>query len=293
MGFREYQALMREQREIEQQQQLGAAPQSREFSYSQSAVDIALKMDVDKIRSMPSLAQRTEYKRDHFLPKWLEFVDRYIQEGKVYDNLAIGYCMVYSFDCGDWQKAFQLMELAIREKQNLPEHFHSANVPSFVANFVFDWANKVSSQGQSCEPYFSQILQKVHQEWNLHEMARAKWYKLAAQLLLRNEDGQTHAAAINEPERLQQALALLGRAFELNTKSGVKSLMERCLMRLSALDKEGIETNANPGGLPQQAHAKINLERVIELLKAPPLSLNQVKKQQRETDLCSTEETQA
>lgn len=270
MVMREFQARMRALQSLEQAQtnndQLATAVQQQGENYDILA--IALTNDINRIRALPTLAQRAELKRTEFLPKWLPFVDKYLADGKVYQNDYFIYCIIYLFDVGEFEQALALADKAIAQNQAMPNQFNS-NLPTFVADQIYKWAEKTAETGQSVEPYFSQVLHKVATQWQLHEVVTAKWLKLAAQLLLRNKQtGISHPASVVDPERLILAIKLCNKAFQLNAKAGVKTMIERSLMRLEALKKQGVEIPPVAGlNLEDEV---INFDLVIDKLHFCP-----------------------
>ena len=274
MGMREFQAQMRALQQIEKSAVDSAAQSAtvQQHGTDYDVLCIALTNDVNKIRAFPTFEQKAEYKRETFLPKWLPFVDEYLKKGVVYQNDYLAYCIIYSFDVGDFDTALRLAGVAIEQKQSLPERFKST-LPTFVANQIYDWTDKTASAGYSVEPYFSQTLQNVATQWQIHETSTAKWLKMAAALLLRNNQGKVHAASMDDPERLELAVKLCNRAFQLNPKAGVKSLIERCQMRLAKLCKEGKTDSPLEVGLSLEIQ-EIDFSLVIEKLRSDPLSEN-------------------
>lgn len=274
MGMREFQAQMRALQQIEKSAVDSAAQSAtvQQHGTDYDVLCIALTNDVNKIRAFPSFELKAEYKRDVFLPKWMPFVEEYLAKGIVYQNDYLAYCIIYSFDVGDFDTALRLADLAIKQNQSLPERFKST-LPTFVANQIYDWTDKTASAGYSVEPYFSQTLQNVATQWQLHEIVTAKWLKLAAALLLRSPQGKVQASGIDDAETLVLAIQLCNRAFQLNQKAGVKNMIERCAMRLNALAKSG---DYDPESLPQVAglsleKQQIDFDLVIEKLTARPL----------------------
>ena len=274
MGMREFQAQMRALQQIEKSAVDSAAQSAtvQQHGTDYDVLCIALTNDVNKIRAFPSFELKAEYKRDVFLPKWMPFVEEYLAKGIVYQNDYLAYCIIYSFDVGDFDTALRLADLAIKQNQSLPERFKST-LPTFVANQIYDWTDKTASAGYSVEPYFSQTLQNVATQWQLHEIVTAKWLKLAAALLLRSPQGKVQASGIDDAETLVLAIQLCNRAFQLNQKAGVKNMIERCAMRLNALAKAG---DYDPESLPQVAglsleKQQIDFDLVIEKLTARPL----------------------
>lgn len=268
MGMREFQARHRA---------LQAVQQASAKSTIQSAViaahgsdyavlEIALQNDVNAIRALPSLELRNEYKRNRFLKKWLPFVDEYIKKGVIYQNDYFLYCIVYLFDVGDFDRALDLASTAILQRQSMPKNFKS-NLATFTADQIYAWADKTAAVGLSVEPYFSQTFKNVATAWQLHEVVTAKWLKFAAALLLRNPQGQVHAASIKQPERLILAVQLCNRAFQLNPKAGVKDMISRCIMRLKKLHQD----DSTMTGLSLET-AEIDFDAVIEQLRSRHLS---------------------
>ncbi|MGX2949364.1 phage terminase small subunit [Ursidibacter sp. B-7004-1] len=270
MNIREYQQKMREQMALEKTQSQLANGQplaiaSSGSDYQLDTLLIAARNDIARMRELPTLADRAVFKKEKFLPQYLPFVEQYFEKGLVYQNDLVGYCIVYLFDVGSLGEALALAHKAIAQNQKLPENFES-NLPTFVANQVLMWADRVASTGQSVEPYFSQTFQNVATVWQLHEIVTAKWLKSAARLLIRNDDGKAHAASCNNPERLELAILLACRAFQLNQKVGVKDLVERSLARLKQLHKEGlIDELPQVEGLTMKP-ISIDVEKVVELL---------------------------
>lgn len=274
MGMREFQAQMRALQQIEKSVVDSAAQSAtvQQHGTDYEVLCIALTNDVNKIRAFPNFELKAEYKRDVFLPKWMPFVEEYWAKGIVYQNDYLAYCIIYSFDVGDFDTALKLADLAIKQNQSLPELFKST-LPNFVADQIYNWTDKTAAAGQSVEPYFSQTFKNVATQWKLHEIVTAKWLKLAAALLLRSPQGKVQASGIDDAETLVLAIQLCNRSFQLNQKAGVKNMIERCVMRLNALAKSG---DYDPNSLPQVAglsleKQQINFDLVIEKLTARPL----------------------
>ena len=272
--MREFQAQMRALQQIEKSVVDSAAQSAtvQQHGTDYEVLCIALTNDVNKIRAFPNFELKAEYKRDVFLPKWMPFVEEYWAKGIVYQNDYLAYCIIYSFDVGDFDTALKLADLAIKQNQSLPERFKST-LPNFVADQIYNWTDKTAAAGQSVEPYFSQTFKNVATQWKLHEIVTAKWLKLAAALLLRSPQGKVQASGIDDAETLVLAIKLCNRAFQLNQKAGVKNMIERCVMRLNALAKSG---DYDPNSLPQVAglsleKQQIDFDLVIEKLIARPL----------------------
>ncbi|MFY1028143.1 terminase endonuclease subunit [Actinobacillus seminis] len=274
MGMREFQQRHNALQAVSQVAPSHAVKKAvvAQYGSDYSVLEIALKNDVNVIRALPTLELRAEMKRDKFLPHWLPFVDEYFTKGVNYQNDIVGYCIVYLFDVGDFERALSLADKAIAQGQSLPERFNST-LPHFVADQVYKWAEKQAGVGLSVEPYFTQTFKNVAKVWQLHEIVVAKWLKLAAALLLRTKDGQVQASGIDDPEKIILAINLCNRAYQLNYKAGVKTLIERSLMRLNALEQAGIyhPNEFSPVVGLSLEPVQIDVEAVVRKLCADPL----------------------
>lgn len=272
MALREQQARMEAQQALEQAQ--AQALQKGEVltasNYQQQAIDIALRNEVAKIRAMPTLSQRADYKRQQFLPKWLPFAEQHLDAQATYQNDVIGYCIVFSFDVGDFDTALRLAERAIANQQRLPEGFYRP-IPDFVAGEILHWTEKQIATHQPHAPYFQQVLEKVALQWNVHEILQAKWYKLTAGLLLSFPNERPHPASIWENERLELAKQLSLKAFGLNMKVGVRALIERIEMRQKRLAELQLAPEPLQVGNLSGENICLNWQRIFDLLKSSPL----------------------
>ncbi|THA08088.1 terminase endonuclease subunit [Rodentibacter pneumotropicus] len=274
MGMRDFQRQMQALNKINQAAESNATKSAVAAHGNDYAVlEIALQNDVNAVRAFPTRAEKMDYKRDRFLPKWLPFVSEYLEKGTIYQNDYLVYCIVYLFDIADFDQALSLAEKAIEQNQSMPQGWQTT-LPNFVADHIYNWTDKTAAAGQSVEPYFTQTFKNVATQWKLHEIVTAKWLKLAAALLLRSPQGKVQASGIDDAETLVLAIQLCNRAFQLNSKAGVKNMIERCAMRLNALAKSG---DYDPSSLPQVVglsleKQQIDFDLVIEKLTARPLS---------------------
>lgn len=196
-----------------------------------------LNQDVAYLRGLPTIADRVAYKRDELLPRWKPTVETYLENGTVYNNPVFSWYVVWLFDAGDLDEALRLADVAIEQQQPTPDNIRST-FPVFVADTVMAWAESTAVAGESIDPYFSQVLEKVASEWRLHEEITAKWFKFAGQYLLRDDNGQPRASAVEDVETLEKADALLAQAEKLHKRVGVSTLRANIAARLRGLAKE-------------------------------------------------------
>ena len=226
----------RHNRRVALEQQL-KAQQAADAAESLHLQIQALKDDVEMARAQPTNADREAFKRDVLIPRWQPTVDAYLASGNEYSNPVFSWFVIWLFDAGYLDKALELADVAIEQHQATPDNIRS-NFPTFVADTVMAWAEDTAAMGESVEPYFSQTFEKVTQRWRLHEEITAKWYKFAGLMLLRDDNGQPRATAVDDPQTLEKADALLDSAERLYKKVGVTTQRAQIAARLRSLAKE-------------------------------------------------------
>lgn len=197
----------------------------------------ALNQDVASLKDLPMTSDRVAHKRDVLLPKWMPTVTDYLNSGSVFVHPVFAWCVVWLFDVGDLDKGLELADIAIAQHQPTPDNFRST-FPAFVADTVMAWAETTAVTGESIEPYFSRTFENVATRWRLHEEITAKWYKFAGLMLLRDDNGQPRATAVEDAETLEKAAVLLATAEKLYKRVGVTTMRKQIAARLRSLAKE-------------------------------------------------------
>lgn len=220
-----------------QQIQTGQALASVKSSLG--AVDADLALDVKFLCQIERREDREERKRNVLLPKWLPQAEAYITAGDVYPFLPLVYCMIWSMDVGDFDRALELAEVVVDQGQGMPENFN--NSPgAFIADNFRDWVELEYAAGRSVEPYFSWVFELITQRWKLNETLTARWFVLAARLMLRGEDGrQATPRHFNNLDVLETALDYLQKAKDIcPSKSGAGTLFNKITSRVNALQRK-------------------------------------------------------
>lgn len=198
---------------------------------------LELKEDVERLRSLPRTEDRVEMKRDVLLPRWMPTVEAYLAGDARFANPALVYCVIWLFDTGEMGQALEWADVAITEQQATPENFKST-LPAFVADTVLEWATNEAAAGRSIEPYFSRTFENIREKWRLHEDINAKWYKFAGLYILRDNNGQPRATAVDDVSTLEQADALLAQAAAYNKNAGVKTMRDKIRARIASLTEQ-------------------------------------------------------
>lgn len=198
---------------------------------------IGFEEDRKYLRSINSIADRVEHKRNVLVPKYKPYVETYLEKGEVFDNPIFTNMVIWLFDVKDMDVAIKWCLKAIELDLPTPDNFRR-DWPTVCADEVLAWAEKESGRGHSIEPYFSDVFKKLESEWRLHEEVHAKWYRFAGLYLIRNEEGQPQATAIGDMETLDKALVLLQHAHNKHDKIGVKTQIKKIEQRIRAI-KDG------------------------------------------------------
>ncbi|EDS0877650.1 terminase, partial [Salmonella enterica] len=128
--------------------------QALETTESMHLLVKALETDVEHVRSLPTIADRIEFKRDVLLPRWVPTVEAYLESKQVYANPVFAWCVIWLFDVGELDQALEWADIAISQQQATPDQLRS-NFPTFVADTMLAWAQESAGRGESIEPYFS------------------------------------------------------------------------------------------------------------------------------------------
>ncbi|OLF56555.1 phage terminase small subunit [Pseudomonas chlororaphis] len=177
--------------------------------------EAALDQDLEHLSALKNLASKQALKRDELLPKYQDFIQRYIESGLVMPNRVLVQVMVWLFDTEQFVDGLELADFAMAQGQEMPERF-KRDIPTFVADAVIEWALAEYNAQRSPEPYLSDLLPRVDGEWKeLPEQIPAKYHKLIG-------------IRAQEAEQWETAIQHFERATELYSKVGVDTRLERC-----------------------------------------------------------------
>lgn len=200
---------------------------------------LELETDLKRLKGFARRADKIAHKRDVLLPKWLPIVSEYLtvdlkEKGIAHDNPIFAYCTIWLFDVGNLDQALEYSFLAVERGQPMASNI-KRQWPGFIADTVYDWAQVQAEQGQSIEPYFSQVFTRVVNEWKLPEQVTAKFYKFAGLALLRSKNGDVTPSHVGDLKRLRQADELLAKAAELHKHAQVKTVRNKIAMRIRSI----------------------------------------------------------
>ncbi|PMN68405.1 phage terminase small subunit [Enterovibrio norvegicus] len=197
---------------------------------------IELEADRQTLKSFNAIADKIEHKRTVLMPKYRPVAEAYLVGSTTYENPIFSEVVLWLFDIGELDTFIEWCLKAIELNVPTPERI-KRDWQTFCADSIHQWATEQVKNGQSVEPYFSQVFERIQSdEWRLHEKVSAKFYKLAGQNLLRGEDGTVKATHVGDVETLTAALELLEKADQLDSKAQVSDLTKnRIPARIKAL----------------------------------------------------------
>ena len=183
-------------------------------------MEASLDQDLQRLSDIKGLAGRQALKREELLPKYQDFIQRYMDSGLVMPNRVLVQVMVWLFDTEQFEDGLALADFAIGQGQEMPERFKRRDVQTFVADAVIDWAYAEYNAQRSPEPYLSDLLPRVDGEWELTEQIPSKYHKLIGMRAM-------------EAEQWETALQHLERSTELYAKAGNETRIVKCRKALN------------------------------------------------------------
>lgn len=199
----------------------------------------SLEEDLKALHEVASLERKAALKRDTLLPKYREYVERLMGEGKSHE--LIGYYLVWAFDARAIEEALRVAFWCLEHGQDLPERFKSP-LALFVATQTLAWAEAEYDAGRGYEPYLGAVLAAMEADggeteaWDVPDRIKAGFYRLVG--LRAEKDGGLANAVMN----LERSMALGGKV--KTALDAVRKRQEREEKQLNSADgAEGASTS--------------------------------------------------
>jgi hypothetical protein len=194
-------------------------PAAGKLEQYQAAVAAA----INAMAPMTNLDERQAYKRMAALPQIMPFVDDYVARGERYPNSVAVQAMIWLFDIGDIERALNLALILIEQGIHLMPKRFDRDMPTFVCDAMYDWANAQLKANQPAAPYLEHLIGSLEKGgWPLHPAVASKLYAMAAKHAEREGD-------------FAKVVALCEAAQRVNPEGhGTKTLKERAVAKLAA-----------------------------------------------------------
>ncbi|ABU72935.1 phage terminase small subunit [Vibrio campbellii] len=228
-------AKLRQEALAKQQQQSTAEIQFVANPNSLHLLLAELDSDLKVLKTFNRKDEKVNHKREVLVPKYRDAIEAYLAGDGQFDNPLFTQMVIWLFDIEDLDTAIKWCDIAIERGLDTPERF-KRDFATFCADEVLAWSERMADKGQSIEPYFSLVFEKVTHVWRINEKPTAKWLKFAGLHLLRNEQGKPHAASVGDIDTLQTARSHLQNAHEQYSAIGVSTMIDNIDQRIRALE---------------------------------------------------------
>jgi hypothetical protein len=192
--------------------------------------------DLKRLKALTRMDDKIALKRDELVPKYRQSVKEYLDSDSQFKNQLFSHMVVWMFDIEELDTAIAWCDIAIEKGFESP---FKRDFSTFCADQVLAWSERMSTAGHDIEPYFSQVFNKVKDDWRINEQLTAKYFKFAGLFLLRDEHGKALASSVGDVKQLETSLALLQEAEKQYQKIGVTTHIDKIEQRIRAL-KDGI-----------------------------------------------------
>jgi hypothetical protein len=174
----------------------------------------AMEIDLVKIKAEPTLEGKARIKQT-VLPTYMDFVNSYIANGDNYPNDVAVQVAIWLLDAGDIEKGLDLALHLVKQNQKMPTKF-DRDMPTFLADFFYDWANEELKADRGASPYLDVLVATAENDkWPIHQLCFSKLYAMLAKHKERSGD-------------YAEALSLCEKAETINPeKAGVKGIKDR------------------------------------------------------------------
>lgn len=191
-----------------------------------------LHAHMNTLRGIQSIQLRVEAKRT-MLTDYEPYLDGVLQADAGVPDIVLSTVLVWHIDVGNWGRALQLAEYAMRHSLPLPDRYHR-DLPTLLLDEIGEAAIAGRLSGAEALATLARV-DLLTEGKDAPDQARAKLYKAigwAAMGKNATHDVDTKTLPL---DAVQIALPRLRRAIELHAKAGVKKDVERLERRLTEL----------------------------------------------------------
>jgi Phage small terminase subunit len=161
---------------------LGGAviPSAPAVSYNLKHYQAALSADLNSLKALKTLEEKSAAKKTMIETYW-GFVADYIKQGHAYPNDVAVWEMIWLFDVLDIDRGLTLALHLIKQGiQYMPAKF-DRDIPTFVCDSMYDWANELLKKEQAVSPYLDTLAATIEQDhWSLAPPVKSKVFAILA-----------------------------------------------------------------------------------------------------------------
>lgn len=184
------------------------------------------------LKAIQSVERKVEAKRG-FLADYWPWVDGVLASGQGGEDMVLSTVFVWCIDAGEYDRALDMGAYILQHGLKLPDRYQRDAATTLIDEFA---DASLKPGGQQNGPSASQLVTvaELTAAHDVPDQARAKLYKALGYAVAGRKDANDKFEKLGKTDTTQ-ALALLQRALELSTASGVKKDIERLERRLAAI----------------------------------------------------------
>lgn len=186
-----------------------------------------------RLKDIQSVERKIETKRA-MLPEYDAYVDGVLHARPGTQDEVIATVLVWHIDAGNHGRALDIAEYALAAGMRPPDRYER-NLPTIVQDEVAEAIINGKLTGLEAKKAAAQAI-ALTEGADTPDQARAKLYKAAGWAILGKHGSHDVEMNARPLKACREALPLLARALELDTRTGVKKDIERLERRLKKQD---------------------------------------------------------
>ena len=202
------------------------------------------------LKGIQSVERKIEAKRT-MLADFDAYLTGVLQADAGGQDTVLATVLVWHLDAGNWARALELAEYALRHGVQLPDQYQRT-LPTLLLDEVSEAAIAGKLTGPDALAYLAKV-DMLTQDHDAHDQARAKLHKAIGWACMGKTSTNDADPKDLPPDVAGIALKHLRRAMELNDKVGVKKDIERLERAVDQLKKA--DSPPNDGGPDKGASA--------------------------------------
>ena len=202
------------------------------------------------LKGIQSVERKIEAKRT-MLADFDAYLAGVLQADAGGQDAVLATVLVWHLDAGNWARALELAEYALRHGVQLPDQYQRT-LPTLLLDEVSEAAIAGKLTGPDALAYLAKVDMLTH-DHDAHDQARAKLHKAIGWACMGKTSTNDADPKDLPPDVAGIALKHLRRAMELNDKVGVKKDIERLERAVDQLKKA--DSPPNDGGPDKGASA--------------------------------------
>ena len=183
-----------------------------------------------RLKDMHSVEKKIEAKRA-MLPEYDAYLDGVLQAQPGTQDNVVATAMVWHIDAGNFARGLQLAAYALASGIQPPDQYNR-NLPTIVQDEVAEAILSGKLSGQDAMQIAAHAMALTN-EADTPDQAKSKLYKAAGWAALGKTGTHDVDMATRTLKACKEALPLLQRAMELDTRAGVKKDIERLERRIA------------------------------------------------------------